>query len=192
MAATIEGKPAAEWFKAAAQRQKRSNAYAKYEEPAKAEPARQTAAMPKPANHASPAKAESKPDLDKLISSTQEMITKARGAPETKQAAPAKPARPAPGQAKGTEAEWTARRESAKGRSSLHRSQIEARRKAASYKGPTKYTPKGGLAESQMGEFSKTVKEAGKGIAKALNTSDPNSWINDPLGVRRRRMQAAK
>jgi hypothetical protein len=55
--ATIEGKSSAEWFKDAAQRQKRSNAYAKYEEPAKPEPARQTAAMPKPANHASPAKA---------------------------------------------------------------------------------------------------------------------------------------
>jgi hypothetical protein len=57
MAATIEGKPASEWFKSAAQRQKRSNAYAKYEEPAKPEPARQVASMPKPAGHASPAKA---------------------------------------------------------------------------------------------------------------------------------------
>ena len=80
--ATIEGKSSAEWFKDAAQRQKRSNAYSKYEEPAKPEPARQTAAMPKPASHASPAKAESKPDLGKLISSTQAIITKARGAPE--------------------------------------------------------------------------------------------------------------
>lgn len=186
MPALIEGKPASEWFKDAAQRQKRSNAYATYKEPAKPAPTRQVASMPKPANHASPAK-----DTGSLINETQERITKAR-APEAKQAEPAKPTRPAPGQAKGTEAEWTARRESAKGRSSLHRSQTEARRKAASYKGPTKYTPKGGLAESQMGEFSKTVKEAGKGIAKALNASDPNSWINDPLGVRRRRMQAAK
>lgn len=57
--ATIEGKPAAEWFKSAAQRQKRSNAYASYtpEAPKPApEPARQVAAMPKPADHASPAK----------------------------------------------------------------------------------------------------------------------------------------
>lgn len=189
--ATIEGKSSAEWFKAAAQRQKHSNAYAKYEEPAKVEPARQVASMPKPANHASPAKAASKPDLDTLIRTTQEQITKARTPEAPKKAEPAK-ARPVPGQAQGSEAEWTARREAAKGRSSLHRSQIEARRKAASYKGPTKYTPKGGLAESQMREFSKTVTEAGKGIAKALNASDPNSWINDPLGVRRRRLRAAK
>jgi hypothetical protein len=144
--ATIEGKSSAEWFKAAAQRQKRSNAYASYEAPAaKAEPARQTAAMPKPANHASTAKAESKPDLDTQIRSTQEQITKAR-APEAKQAEPAKPARPASGQAKGSESEWTARRDAAKqagrvrsivrrsedeGRSSLHRLQSEARAKVA-------------------------------------------------------------
>ncbi len=55
--ATIEGKSSADWFKDAAQRQKRSNAYAKYEEPAKPEAARQVASMPKPASHASPAKA---------------------------------------------------------------------------------------------------------------------------------------
>lgn len=189
--ATIEGKSSAEWFKDAAQRQKRSNAYAKYEELAKPEPARQTAAIPKAENHASPAKADSKPDLDKLISSTQAQITKARGTPEAKKAEPAK-ARPAPGQAKGSEAEWMARRESAKGRSSLHRSQTEARRKAATYKEPTKYTPKGGLADSQMGEFTKTVKETGRGIAKALNANDPDSWISDPLGIRRRRQLAAK
>lgn len=55
--ATIEGKPAAEWFKSAAQRQKRSNAYASYTpEAPKPEPARQVASMPKPADHASPAK----------------------------------------------------------------------------------------------------------------------------------------
>ena len=60
--ATIEGKPAAQWFKEAAQRQKRSNAYASYEAPAaKPEPARQVAAAPKPQDHASPAKPAAKP-----------------------------------------------------------------------------------------------------------------------------------
>lgn len=60
--ATIEGKPAAQWFKEAAQRQKRSNAYASYEAPApKPEPARQVAATPKPQDHASPAKPAPKP-----------------------------------------------------------------------------------------------------------------------------------
>ena len=60
--ATIEGKPAAQWFKEAAQRQKRSNAYASYEAPAaKPEPARQVAAMPKAEDHASPAKPAAKP-----------------------------------------------------------------------------------------------------------------------------------
>jgi hypothetical protein len=59
--ATIEGKPAAQWFKEAAQRQKRSNAYASYEAPAaKPEPARQVAAMPKAEDHASPAKPAAK------------------------------------------------------------------------------------------------------------------------------------
>jgi len=148
--ATIEGKSSAEWFKDAAQRQKRSNAYAKYEEPTKPEPARQTAAMPKPA---SPAKAESKPDLDKLISSTQAMITKARGGSEaSKKAEPAK-ARPAPGQAKGNEHRWNAdlkeakqagrvrsivRRSEDEGRSSLHRLQSEARAKVAAEAGRKK------------------------------------------------------
>lgn len=195
--ATIEGKSSAEWFKDAAQRQKRSNAYSKYEEPAKAEPARQTAAMPKAENHASPAKApEPKKDLDTLIRTTQEQITKAR--------APKKPVRPAPKvDERGSEhghnfSVWEAKQRAkaqmparrAQAESSLHKAQNEAR-KATSYKGPTKYTPKGGLADSQMGEFSKTVKEAGKGIAKALNANDPNSWISDPLGIRRRRQLAA-
>lgn len=151
--ATIEGKSSAEWFKDAAQRQKRSNAYAKYEEPAKAEPARQTATMPKPASHASPAKAaEPKKDLDTLISSTQAQITKARGTPEAKKAEPAK-ARPAPGQAKGNEHRWNAdlneakqagrvrsivRRSEDEGRSSLHRLQSEARAKVAAEAGRKK------------------------------------------------------
>jgi hypothetical protein len=152
--ATIEGKSSAEWFKDAAQRQKRSNAYAKYEEPTKPEPARQTAAMPKPASHASPAKAaEPKKDLDTLIRSTQEQITKARTPEAPKKAEPAKPSRPAPGQAKGSEAEWTAKRDAAKqagrvrsivrrsedeGRSSLHRLQSEARAKVAAEAGRKK------------------------------------------------------
>jgi hypothetical protein len=60
--ATIEGKPAAQWFKEAAQRQKRSNAYASYKAPAaKPEPAKQVAATPKPQDHASPAKPAAKP-----------------------------------------------------------------------------------------------------------------------------------
>lgn len=46
MAAMIEGKPAKEWFKDAAQRQKRSNAYASYEEPKKAEPERKEGRIP--------------------------------------------------------------------------------------------------------------------------------------------------
>jgi hypothetical protein len=123
---------------------------AKKAEPAKPAPkpeARQTAAMPKPASHASPAKAaEPKKDLDTLISSTQDLITKARAPEAPKKADPAKPSRPAPGQAKGTEAEWTAKRDAAKqagrvrsivrrsedeGRSSLHRLQAEARAKSA-------------------------------------------------------------
>lgn len=57
--ATIEGKPAAEWFADAAKRQKKSNAYAKYTPEAKKpapEPARQVASMPKAADYASPAK----------------------------------------------------------------------------------------------------------------------------------------
>lgn len=145
--ATIEGKSSAEWFKDAAQRQKRSNAYAKYEEPA-----RQTAAMPKAENYASPAKTASKPDLDTLIRTTQEQITKARTPEAPKKAEPAK-ARPAPAQAKGTEAEWTAKRDAAKqagrvrsivrrsedeGRSSLHRLQSEARAKVAAEAGRKK------------------------------------------------------
>jgi hypothetical protein len=153
--ATIEGKSSAEWFKDAAQRQKRSNAYAKYEEPAKAAPARQAAAMPKAENHASPAKApEPKKDLDTLIRTTQEQITKARGTPEApKKAEPAKAARPAPGQAKGNEHRWNAdlneakqagrvrsivRRSEDEGRSSLHRLQSEARAKVVAEAGRKK------------------------------------------------------
>lgn len=109
--------------------------------------------MPKPASHASPVKAASKPDLDTLIRTTQDQITKARGAPETKKAESAKPARPASGQAKGSESEWTARRDAAKqagrvrsivrrsedeGRSSLHRLQSEARAKVAAEAGRRK------------------------------------------------------
>jgi hypothetical protein len=180
MAATIEGKPASEWFKDAAQRQKRSNAYAKYEEPAKPEPARQTASMPKPASHASPSTqpkqaAMTKPSRvmpkpesysmkgnrwpgrglkynrwDGLVPMGGDVIRPnrgyAQGSIETPNSEPAKPSRPAPGQAKGTEAEWTAKRDAAKqagrvrsivrrsedeGRSSLHRLQAEARAKSS-------------------------------------------------------------
>jgi len=196
--ATIEGKSSADWFKDAAQRQKRSNAYAKYEEPAKPEAARQVASMPKPASHASPAKAaEPKKDLDTLIRSTQEQITKAR--------ATKKPVRPTPkvderGSEHGHNFKiWDAKQRAkanmpdrrARAESSLHKAQNEAR-KVTSYKEPTKYTPKVSIADSQMGEFSKTLKKAASGLAKALNANDPDSWISDPLGVRRRRLAAAK
>jgi hypothetical protein len=220
--ATIEGKSSAEWFKDAAQRQKRSNAYAKYEEPAKPEPARQMAAMPKPASPSAqprqaartkPSRVMPKPESysmkgnrwpgrglkynrwDGLVPMGGDVIRPnrgyAQGSIETPNSEPAKPARPAPGQAKGSESEWTAKRTEAKGRSSLYRAQAEARKKA-SYKEPTKYTPKSSLADSQMGEFSKTLKKAGSGLAKALNANNPDSWISDPLGVRRRRLAAAK
>lgn len=164
----------------------------------KPEPARQTAAMPKPASHASQAKAaEPKKDLDTLISSTQEQITKAR--------ATKKPVRPTPkvderGSEHGHNFKiWEAKQRAkanmpdrrARAESSLHKAQNEAR-KVTSYKEPTKYTPKASIADSQMGEFTKTVKETGRGIAKALNANDPDSWINDPLGIRRRRQLAAK
>jgi len=148
--ATIEGKSSAEWFKDAAQRQKRSNAYAKYEEPAKPEAAK---TAPKPASHASPAKAaEPKKDLVSLIRTTQEQITKARTPEAPKKAEPAK-ARPAPGQAKGNEHRWNAdlneakqagrvrsivRRSEDEGRSSLHRLQSEARAKVAAEAGRKK------------------------------------------------------
>lgn len=203
--ATIEGKSSAEWFKDAAQRQKRSNAYAKYEKPAKAKPARQTAAMPKVENHASPDKApEPKKDLNTLIRTTQEQITKARTPEVPKKAEPAKPARPAPGPAKGNEHRWNAdlkeakqagrvrsivRRSEDEGRSSLHRLQSEARAKVAAEAGRKKqresdeWESKNFLekADAAVGKVEKPVLKA-VGQAAAAGAKAGKAYVDMQAG----------
>lgn len=87
MAAMIEGKPASQWFKDSAQRQKRSNAYATYEEPKKEEE-RKVGRIPE-------IKAASPAPMPKPAEKPKAAVQPAKEAPKPTVAAKPAPAKPA-------------------------------------------------------------------------------------------------